>query len=67
MDRAARDSAVEYGIAHGGWFPRERLAEDGGIGVDYELKVTPDVASSQRAEWNVRDPGGTAFSQLHPN
>ena len=33
-DRAALDFAIAHGIAHGGWCPRGRLAEDGQIDQD---------------------------------
>ncbi len=28
-DRAALDFALTHGLAHGGWCPKDRLAEDG--------------------------------------
>ena len=34
-DRAALDFAIEFGLAHGGWCPRGRLAEDGPIDERY--------------------------------
>ena len=40
-DRAALDFAIEHGIAHGGWCPKGRLAEDSTIDLRYRLKETP--------------------------
>jgi hypothetical protein len=58
-DRAALDFAIEHGIAHGGWCPRGRLAEDGRIDGRYSLRETPARRFAQRTEWNVRDSDGT--------
>jgi len=66
VDRAALDFAIERGIPHGGWCPRGRLAEDGVIEPDYALKETPNVAYSQRTEWNVRDSDGTVIFTIAP-
>src|SRR5438094_67296 len=55
VDRAALDFAVAHGIAHGGWCPRGRLAEDGRIEERYQLMETPSDDPIQRTEWNVRD------------
>jgi hypothetical protein len=58
-DRAALDWAIGHGIAHGGWCPRGRLAEDGPIDPLYQLVETPSGDYSERTEWNVRDSDGT--------
>jgi hypothetical protein len=58
-DRAALDFALEFGLAHGGWCPRGRLAEDGPIDERYELTETPSRRYNQRTEWNVRDSDAT--------
>ncbi len=63
-DRAALDWAIEHGIAHGGWCPKGRIAEDGVIDVRYELKETPSSDSIQRTEWNVRDSDGTVIFSI---
>jgi hypothetical protein len=34
-DRAALDWAIKHGIAHGGWCPKGRRAEDGPIDAKY--------------------------------
>jgi hypothetical protein len=44
---------------HGGWCPKERLAEDGVIHACYQLLETSTKAYPQRTEWNVRDSDGT--------
>jgi len=58
-DRAALDWAIEREIAHGGWCPRGRRAEDGRIGLHYSLRETPSRDYQQRTHWNVRDSDGT--------
>jgi hypothetical protein len=65
-DRAALEFAVARGIAHGGWCPRGRLAEDGVIPLNYNLIETPDADYSQRTEWNVRDSDGTVIFSIAP-
>ncbi|MGA2866459.1 MAG: putative molybdenum carrier protein [Verrucomicrobiota bacterium] len=60
-DRAALDFALARGLAHGGWCPRGRLAEDGAIDVRYQLVETPSAEFAQRTEWNVRDSDGTVI------
>jgi hypothetical protein len=58
-DRAALDWAIEHGIAHGGWCPRGRRAEDGEIPQRYRLRETPLRDYQQRTRWNVRDSDAT--------
>src|SRR5438105_2044217 len=58
-DRAALDFAIARGIAHGGWCPRGRLAEDGRIEERYQLMETPSKDPIQRTEWNARDSDAT--------
>ena len=58
-DRAALDFAIAHGLAHGGWCPRGRLAEDGPLDQRYHLRQTPSRRYAQRTEWNVRDSDGT--------
>lgn len=59
VDRGALDAAIELGIAHGGWCPRGRIAEDGRIAERYELVEldSPDYAA--RTLQNVIDSDGT--------
>jgi GAF domain-containing protein len=59
VDRAALDVALMLGIPHGGWCPEGRLAEDGVIPPQYQLKETPSPLAEVRTEWNVRDSDGT--------
>jgi hypothetical protein len=58
-DRAALDWAIARGLAHGGWCPRGRLAEDGRIDERYRLRETPSNEYAQRTRWNVRDSDAT--------
>lgn len=59
VDRAGLDVAIALGIAHGGWCPKGRKAEDGVIPAGYRLEETPTAEYRQRTEWNVRDSDGT--------
>ena len=63
-DRAALDFAIEHGIAHGGWCPKGRPAEDGTIDPRYKLQVTPSSDYVQRTEWNVRDSDGSVVFSI---
>ena len=63
-DRAALDWAMANGIEHGGWCPQGRLAEDGVITAQYDLRETPKADYLQRTEWNVRDSDATAIISL---
>jgi hypothetical protein len=63
-DRAALDFAIEYGISHSGWCPRQRRAEDGPIAPQYLLRETPSSHYSQRTEWNVRDSDATVVFSI---
>lgn len=58
-DRAALDFALSHGVAHGGWCPLGRLAEDGVLPKKYRLNETPSPDYAQRTEWNVRDSDAT--------
>ena len=53
------DVAIALGIAHGGWCPKGRKAEDGVIPAIYPLQETPKTYCKQRTAWNVRDSDGT--------
>jgi hypothetical protein len=59
VDRAALDVALEVGIPSGGWCPRGRKAEDGGIPAHYPLVETSSEDYGQRTKWNIRDSDGT--------
>jgi hypothetical protein len=69
VDRAALDVAIKLKIAHGGWCPYERIAEDGIIPKLYNLreasaptleeKADPDAIYKKRTELNAKDSDGT--------
>lgn len=59
VDRGALDAAINLGIAHGGWCPLGRLAEDGIIPSLYELDEMPTAAYAARTEQNVIDSDAT--------
>lgn len=59
VDRAALDIAIKHNIAHGGWCPLGRIAEDGTIDVRYKLKETDSREYTCRTKWNVRDSDGS--------
>jgi hypothetical protein len=63
-DRAALDFAIKQGIPHGGWCPKERIAEDGPVDAKYQLKETPSSNYEQRTEWNVQDSDGTVIFSI---
>jgi putative molybdenum carrier protein len=65
-DRAGLDFAIARQIAHGGWCPRDRWAEDGPIDLRYQLVETPTADPLQRTEWNVRDSDATVIFSLSP-
>ncbi len=54
-DRGGLDAAIYCHIPHGGWCPKERLAEDGAIPARFNLTETGSKNYLQRTEWNVRD------------
>ncbi|MEI6691244.1 MAG: putative molybdenum carrier protein [Chlorobium sp.] len=59
VDRAALDAAIAVCIDYGGWCPKGRRSEDGGIPERYLLQETPHADYRQRTAWNVRDSDGT--------
>lgn len=59
VDRAALDVAIRLGIAHGGWVPKGRLAEDGTIPAHYRMQEMPTAEYAARTEQNVREADGT--------
>ncbi len=59
VDRAALDVALHLDIPHGGWCPRQRLAEDGPIPARYHLTETESTDYAIRTEKNVIDSDGT--------
>lgn len=68
VDRAALDVAIDLGIAHGGWCPAGRDADDGVIPEKYQLTETPELDHTVRTEYNVRDADATLMffrGELH--
>jgi hypothetical protein len=66
-DRAALDVAIQMGIAHGGWIPKGRKAEDGRLPDKYQLQEMPTDSYPSRTEQNVIDSDGTLiFSRGTP-
>jgi putative molybdenum carrier protein len=59
VDRAALDVALTHGIAHGGWCPRGRRAEDGRIPDRYLLREHAAPEYAARTEQNVVDSDAT--------
>ena len=59
VDRAALDFAIAVGIAHGGWCPKGRKAEDGAIPAVYQLKEINSGDYRQRTRLNVQDSEAT--------
>ncbi|PID40007.1 MAG: hypothetical protein CR984_05430 [Proteobacteria bacterium] len=59
VDRAALDVAIRLGIAHGGWIPKGRRAEDGPLPDHYQLQEMPTEAYEARTEKNVMEADGT--------
>jgi 2-succinyl-6-hydroxy-2,4-cyclohexadiene-1-carboxylate synthase len=58
-DRGALDAAIALGLAHGGWCPRGRRAEDGPIPMRYALVETAARDHAVRTEMNVIDSDAT--------
>ena len=63
-DRAGLDWALGHHVAHGGWCPKGRRAEDGTVPTQYELAEMPRPGYLQRTEWNVRDSDATVIFTL---
>jgi hypothetical protein len=67
VDQAALRAARDSGLEIGGWCPPGRECETGVIPAEFSLQETererspnaPDIARSQRTEWNVRDSDAT--------
>jgi hypothetical protein len=63
-DRAALDFAIAAGLAHDGWCPRGRLAEDGPLAACYRLRETDTDRYAERTRLNVRDSDATVVLTL---
>ncbi|EKE17210.1 MAG: putative cytosolic protein [uncultured bacterium] len=66
VDRAALDWAISQSIAHGGWCPKGRLAEDGILDSRYQLTEVPFGSYRQRTRRNVEDSDGTLILNVGP-
>ena len=75
VDQAALRAARDCGLQIDGWCPPGRESEAGKIPAEFPLKETPvdrspdapDVARSQRTEWNVRDSDATlVIAEVEP-
>jgi hypothetical protein len=58
-DRAGLDAAIELDIPHGGWIPKGRKTEDGGLPEKYHLEEMASGSYAARTEQNVIDSDGT--------
>ena len=58
-DRAALDAALEFGLNHGGWVPKGRLAEDGLVPYLYDVREMDSRSYESRTKQNVMDSDGT--------
>lgn len=58
-DRGGLDAAIALGVAHGGWSPKGRRAEDGAIPPQYLLREAPDRGYRDRTRRNVVDSDAT--------
>ena len=58
-DRAALDFAIKHQIPHGGWCPLGRLASDGPLASQYQLKETESKGYLRRTKLNVQDSDAT--------
>ena len=65
-DRAALDTAIDMGVAHGGWLPKGRKSEDGRLPAKYDLKEMPTESYPERTEQNVIDSDGTLIISHGP-
>jgi hypothetical protein len=58
-DRGALDAAIKLKVAHGGWIPKGRLAEDGPLSGKYLLTEMPTESYPDRTEKNITSSEGT--------
>lgn len=61
VDRAALEWALAHGVPHGGWCPKGRLAEDGVIPPQFQLRETDSEDYATRTRQNVLDSDGTVI------
>lgn len=65
-DRAALDTAIDFGIPIGGWCPKGRASEDGLIPDQYNLTETTSKHPAQRTRANVKDSDATLIISQGP-
>lgn len=65
-DRGALDAALELGVAHGGWCPRKRRAEDGRVPSCYELTEHVLYGYRHRTRANVEGSDATVIFIFGP-
>lgn len=66
-DRGGLEAAIALGIAHGGWCPQGRRAEDGVIPARYQLRESDSPSYGERTRRNVVDSDATVlFSRGAP-
>jgi len=58
-DQVALDAAIEFGIPHGGWFPKGLLTEAGPLPDKYALTEMHSKDYLKRTKQNVIDSDGT--------
>lgn len=66
VDRGALDAAIACNVPHGGWCPKNRLAEDGKIAARYQLTEMQSSDYAARTEQNVVDSDGTLILYCPP-
>ncbi len=61
-DRGALEAAMELGTDYGGWVPKGRLSEDGGVPAVFDkLREHPSPNYQPRTYCNVRDSDATVI------
>jgi hypothetical protein len=64
-DRSGLDFAIEAELAHGGYVPKGRKAEDGSIDEKYRLTELATNSYPERTKRNVRESDGTVILSLN--
>lgn len=65
-DRAGLDWAIQRGFEHGGWCPKGRRSEDGGIPEKYHLQETASSGYQERTERNIVNSDCTIIFSWNP-
>jgi hypothetical protein len=65
-DRAGLDFAIETGLEHGGYVPRDWKAEDGRIDDRYNLIELSTTSYPARTRRNIEESDGTVILSLEP-